>query len=263
MGRATLTSATATAIPRISNEFRSLGSVGWYASSYFLTQTAFQPGFGRLFSSMSIKWLSVATMIIFEIGSLICATAPSSAALIIGRLVSGAGGAGLYVAVLAMLPCIVPIDKRPLYLSLITMMFGVASIAGPLLGGVFTDSQKLKWRFCFWINLRRCELCVPSEKICFYQAYSASAIGFVAISFLILSFRDPPKSKRGSLNKAATLIDVASIATFLGSFICFIFATQWGGLSLPWSNPSVWGCLLGFGLLLIAFFAIQFVFGTK
>ena len=74
--------------------------------------------------------------------------------LIVGRLIAGAGAAGLYVGTLTVVGHAVPIRRRPAYLSLVTSMFGVASVLGPILGGVFTDSRGLTWRFCFWINLR-------------------------------------------------------------------------------------------------------------
>ena len=115
---------------------------------------AFQPAFGHLFDDYSVKVVYLIAMIIFEVGSVVCASAKSSANLIIGRLIAGAGGGGLYVGTLTLMSYAVPIRKRPLYLSIVTSMFGVASVAGPLLGGLFTDSKRLTWRFCFWVNLR-------------------------------------------------------------------------------------------------------------
>lgn len=129
--------------------------MGWYSSSYFLTQTAFQPAFGHLFADCSVKLSLTAAVSIFELGSIVCATAQSSIVLILGRLIAGAGAAGLYVGTLAVVGHAVPIRRRPAYLSLVTSMFGVASVLGPILGGVFTDSKRLTWRFCFWINLRK------------------------------------------------------------------------------------------------------------
>ena len=84
---------------------------------------------------------------IFETGSIICATAESSKTLIVGRLIAGGGGAGFYVGTLTLVGYTVPIRKRPVYISIVTSMFGVASVAGPLLGGLFTDTPKLTCGF--------------------------------------------------------------------------------------------------------------------
>ena len=75
---------------------------------------------------------------------------------IIGRAISGTGSAGIYSGSLTISANLVPLEKKPLYISIVTSMYGFAAIAGPLLGGVFTDSAKLTWRFCFWVNLRKC-----------------------------------------------------------------------------------------------------------
>lgn len=115
--------------------------------------------FGQLYSSFSIKLVYTGAVAIFELGSVLCATATSSLMLIVGRLISGAGGGGLYVGTLTLMGHAVPIKKRPAYIALVTSMFGVASVAAPLLGGVFTNSQRLTWRFCFWINLRKLIVC--------------------------------------------------------------------------------------------------------
>lgn len=116
---------------------------------------SFQPAFGQLFTLFPIKALYIASIVVFEIGSIISASAPSSVAFIIGRLISGAAGGGLWCGTLMLMGKAVPARKRHLYVSVVTSMYGVASAAGPLLGGVFTDSSILTWRFCLWVNLRK------------------------------------------------------------------------------------------------------------
>ncbi|KAL8786444.1 MAG: hypothetical protein Q9213_002760 [Squamulea squamosa] len=111
----------ATAIPRIAMEFRSLDAVAWFASSYFLTQMAFQPAFGHLFSDFAITKVCAGAILTFEIGSIVCALARNSPTLIIGRLIAGAGGAGLYVGTLTFVGSAVPVKNRPLYLSFVTI----------------------------------------------------------------------------------------------------------------------------------------------
>lgn len=105
-----------------------------------------------------IKTVYLLSVAVFEIGSIISASAPSSIAFIIGRLVSGAAGGGLWCGTLALISQKISLEKRHLYLSAVTSTYGVISAAGSLLGGVFTSSSRLTWRFCFWINLREAAL---------------------------------------------------------------------------------------------------------
>jgi hypothetical protein len=138
----------ATAIPRITNDFHSLDDVGWYASSYLLTTCAFQLLFGKFYTFFSIKWVFLLAIGIFELGSLICGVAPNSVALILGRAIAGVGSAGIFSGGLIIIAYSVPLEKRPIYTGLIGAMYGIASVAGPLMGGAFTDH--LTWRWCFY-----------------------------------------------------------------------------------------------------------------
>lgn len=135
----------ATAIPRITTEFDSLADVGWYGSAYLLTLTAFQPSYGKVYTHFDVKWAFLLALLVFEAGSVACATAADSAALIVGRAVAGVGASGLFSGGLTIVGASVPLEKRPLYLAALTSMFGVSSVVGPILGGVFTD--KLTWRW--------------------------------------------------------------------------------------------------------------------
>lgn len=85
-----------TAIPKITDEFNSITDIGWYGSAYLLTSTAFTPTYGKIYTIFSIKWVFLLAIGIFEVGSLICAVAPSSAVLIVGRAVAGIGVGGIF-----------------------------------------------------------------------------------------------------------------------------------------------------------------------
>lgn len=147
----------ATAIPKITDQFNSLPDVGWYGSgmhnspenamtvvtmfflAYLLTAAAFQLLFGKFYASFSIKYVFLVAISIFELGSLICGVAPSSDALIVGRAVAGLGSAGIFSGALIIVAHSVPLQQRPMYSGFIGTMYGIASVTGPLLGGVFTD----------------------------------------------------------------------------------------------------------------------------
>ncbi|KAJ7764878.1 major facilitator superfamily transporter [Mycena metata] len=131
----------ATAIPKITDQFNSLDDVGWYGSAYLLTTAAFQLLFGRFYSFLSMKWVYIAAISIFEIGSLICGVAPNSTALIVGRAIAGLGSAGIFSGALIIVANTVELERRPIYMGLIAATYGVASdgriIALLVLFGVF------------------------------------------------------------------------------------------------------------------------------
>ena len=151
----------ATAIPRITDQFQALDDVGWYGSAYLLTTCAFQLLFGKFYGNFNVKWVFLAALALFELGSLICGAAPNSVALIVGRAIAGLGSAGIFSGAQIICAYTVPLEKRAVYTGLIGGTYGVASVIGPLLGGAFTEH--VSWRWCFYINLP-CE-CSPLDDI--------------------------------------------------------------------------------------------------
>ncbi|KAF7912858.1 uncharacterized protein EAF01_001879 [Botrytis porri] len=231
----------ATAIPKITSVFNSLDDVGWYGSSYLLTTTALQPSFGRIYTYFDIKWTYLFALVLFEVGSIICAAARNSVMLIVGRAVAGAGASALFSGGMTIIGFTVPLIKRPLYIAMLSSMFGISSVVGPLLGGALTD--KASWRWCFWINL---------------------PFGGIAIGAVALFFKPPPRKISGMTVKQRILeIDLLGATFLMGAIISLLLALQWGGSKYPWSNSKVWGCLLGFGLLIIVFIAQQFLRGER
>ncbi|TGO32963.1 hypothetical protein BHYA_0276g00080 [Botrytis hyacinthi] len=151
------TNIIGTAIPQIVTQFHSLndaGWYGWYGWAYLLTLMSFQPTYGRFYTHFNIKWLFISALVTFEVGSTIYATAPSSKALIIGRAISGMGASGTFSGGLTISHGLVRPKIRPLYISIVTSVYGIVAIAGPLLSVVFTDSKRLTRQFCFFLNLR-------------------------------------------------------------------------------------------------------------
>ncbi|RAQ41799.1 MFS toxin efflux pump (AflT) [Aspergillus flavus] len=230
------------AIPKITDQFKSIEDIAWYGSAYFLTSTALQPSYGRIYKIFSVKWGFLIAVLIFEIGSLICAVAPSSTVLIVGRAVAGIGVAGIFSGALVIISMTVPLPKRPLVFGMFGMVWGIASIAGPLLGGAFTDG--VSWRWCFYINL---------------------PIGGLSIAVIIFILRVPKKSEFSGtpvLDRIKQL-DLIGASLLIPAIVCLLLALQWGGNKYPWNSSRVIGLFVGFGLMIIIFTVSQIKLGDR
>ena len=126
---------------------------------------ALQPTFGKIYTYFEIKRVFICALLIFEFGSIVCATAPNSEAFIVGRAIAGIGSAGQLSGGMTIIGFTVPLKNRAMFYAFLQSMNAIASVVGPPLGGVFTDSSKLTWRFCFWINLREQFLDIFSSPI--------------------------------------------------------------------------------------------------
>lgn len=262
------------AIPKITDQFKSIQDIAWYGSAYFLTSTALQPSYGRIYKVFSVrspvprphnssstaphfsyserishlqnfvqvKWAFLVAIVIFEIGSLICAVAPSSTVLIVGRAIAGIGVAGIFSGAMVIISRTVALPKRPLVFGMFGMVWGIASIAGPLLGGAFTDG--VSWRWCFYINL---------------------PIGAVSIAVILFVLRLPGKNeyKGTSVLDRIKQLDLIGASLLIPAIICLLLALQWGGNKYPWHNSKIIGLLVGFGLMTLLFVASQVYLGEK
>ncbi|TKA73428.1 hypothetical protein B0A49_06837 [Cryomyces minteri] len=227
----------ATAIPRITDQFKALNDVGWYGSAYLLTTCAFQLLFGKFYSFFSIKWIYLIALAIFEIGSLVCGIAPNSNALIVGRAIAGVGSAGIFSGAILIVAHTVPLRQRPTYTGLIGAMYGIASVAGPLMGGAFTDH--LTWRWCFYINL---------------------PFGAVTAIFIVFFFTAPKSNAKAvSIGWKARLeqFDIYGTIVFIPAIVCLLLALQWGGSKYAWKSGNIIGLFVAFGVLTVAFVGIQ------
>lgn len=233
----------ATAIPKITDQFGALSDVGWYGSAYLLTFCALTLLFGRLYKMFSVKWVFLGCLALFEVGSLICAVAPSSVVLIVGRAIAGLGGSGIFSGGLIILAYTTPLDKRPIYTGLFGAMYGIASIIGPLVGGAFADH--VSWRWCFYINL---------------------PFGAITAASLIL-FLQLPKQRVEDVDDDISLLqkiksfDPLGTILFLASVICILLALFWGGTTYSWSSGRIIALLVVFAVLLVAFIIVQYFMG--
>lgn len=200
-----------------------------------LCMCGFQLFFARLYTFYSPKVIYLSAILLFEIGSAVCGAAPNSIAFIMGRAIAGLGSAGAFSGAIVIIVYSVPLHKRPVYQGLIGSIFGIASVAGPLLGGAFTTN--VSWRWCFYINL---------------------PIGGLAMGVLYLILHIPsPKSRNTPLKQQFWQLDPYGTACFLPGIVCLLLALQWGGTTYDWSNARIIALFVMFGLLISGFIAIQ------
>ncbi|KAI6309038.1 hypothetical protein MCOR29_009054 [Pyricularia oryzae] len=224
----------ATAVPRITDEFHSLGDVGWYASSYMLTTSASQLLFGRIYKFYPTKWTFLVSIVVFEIGSAICGAAPTSTVFIVGRSIAGLASAGIFTGCMLMF-MMVPLHKRPMFQGLFGMTFGLASVMGPLVGGAFTGT--VTWRWCFYMNL---------------------PIGLVAFICMILWWTPPEKpTEPAPLLTHIKRLDPLGSFFFLPAVVSLLLALEWGGSTYPWNSGVIIGLLVACAVLVSAFAAVQ------
>ncbi|KAJ6103032.1 hypothetical protein N7486_005459 [Penicillium sp. IBT 16267x] len=222
--------------PKISDEFNSLNDVSWYGIAYSLASCATILSFGKLYSFYSTRVVFASALAVFVIGSIICATAQSSIAFIVGRAVAGLGNSGIFSGCNIIATRIIPLRWRPFYQSFIGSMECIALATAPLIAGAIADVTS--WRVCFWIS-------VP--------------LGVIPILSVLFFLRLPKTDKQATISSLAKLrqIDPIGMALFVPLVICFTLALQTGGTEYPWSSKQVVVPLAMTGALLVAFAAQQ------
>jgi MFS family permease len=191
--------------------------------------------FGKIYTLYSPKYVLLTAINMFEIGSTICGAAPNSTAFIIGRAVAGWGSSGIFTGAVVTTQHVQPLQKRPMAMGLMGAMFGISSVAGPLIGGALTE--RVSWRWCFYINLH---------------------IGAVATVVLVLVLKVPSPVKVGmSIREQFIQLDPLGTLCFLPGLSCLLLALQWGGSRHAWNDMRIIVPLVLASLLILAFIIIQ------
>ena len=213
-----------TALPTIVGDLGGLNHLSWVVTSYLLASTISTPIYGKLGDMRGRKPVFQAAIVIFLVGSMLAGLSQSMAELIGFRGLQGLGAGGLIVGAQAIIGDIVPPRQRGRYMGLIGSVFGVASVAGPLLGGFFVDS--LSWRWVFYVNL---------------------PVGVLAL--VIVATRLHLPSRRTSHR-----IDYLGALLLSGGVGALILLTSWGGSQYKWESYPIYGMAVA-GVVLLALFA--------
>ncbi|MET8977485.1 MDR family MFS transporter [Streptomyces sp. NPDC004539] len=216
-----------TALPTIVGELDGVRHMAWVTTAYILAATIGMPVYGRLGDLIGRKALFLSAITIFIAGSAIAGAAQNMELLIAGRAVQGLGGGGLMITSQAIIADLVPPRQRARYMAPIGAVFGLSSVAGPLLGGWFTDHAD--WRWAFWINL---------------------PLGAVALAVCAVALRLPRKAEK-------PVIDYPGIALMATAVTCTVLFASWGGTEYGWSDPVILGLAAGAVAAWTVFFLVE------
>ncbi|KAM5520949.1 major facilitator superfamily transporter [Fusarium oxysporum f. sp. phaseoli] len=232
----------ATAVPKITDQFGRLQDISWYGSAYFLTLGAFQSLWGKIYKFFPLKISFLVSILIFELGSLISAVARNSTTVIVGRSIAGLGASGIAPGVYTIPAFIAEPEKRATYTGFIGLSYGIAAVAGPLIGGGLTDGAS--WRWCFYINL---------------------PIGGLAVLVILLTFKTPTGVKvvDATLKEKLLQMDFIGTALVMGASLSLLLALQYGGVTHAWNSSVVIGLLVGFVLMVTALIGVEFWLGER
>jgi EmrB/QacA subfamily drug resistance transporter len=199
----------ATALPEIVTELQGFSHLSWVVTAYLVASTVTIPLYGKLSDIYGRRALFVVAISLFVLGSLLCGIAASMGQLIAFRALQGLGAGGLIPLAQATVADLFSPRERGRYQGYITSMWGLAAVAGPLVGGTLTDV--VSWRWIFFVNL---------------------PLGIGALVVVLRTMRQPVVRREHTIDYLG--------ATVLGIAVtCVLLASVWGGTTYPWGSAPV------------------------
>lgn len=223
--------------------FEEVSQLAWMGAGFPLGSVAVILPYGALFARFNMKWLYVGGIVLFQVGSAICGAAPTMNALIIGRVLAGAGGTGIYLGGLNHFSALCTREEKGSYITGVGFFWGIGTILGPVVGGSFSESSAT-WRWGFYINL---------------------VIG--AISAPVYLFYLPPirPSKGTSVRERLATFDFVGSVLSAGLWVFFAVAFIGANGIWAWTDSRTIATIVVFAVLTILYAVQQYfaIFTTK
>ncbi|USP74006.1 Efflux pump DEP3 [Curvularia clavata] len=219
--------------PAIIHDFGHLELLSWIGTGFALG-TMFILLWGKIYGVFNIKRVYIFNIFLFEAGSALCGAAPNMTALIIGRVVAGIGGSGMYSGTLTYVSVLSNDREKPAYLAGSTVVWGIGSVLGPVVGGAFAASTAT-WRWGFYVNL-------------------PIGAAFAPVYLLLFPTFDPYPSKK--LTEKLRLIDWINAVIFLAGSACLTAVLTFGGVIYPFNSGTVIALWTVTAILLVAFIVL-------
>ncbi|ORY82129.1 putative MFS multidrug transporter [Protomyces lactucae-debilis] len=223
--------------PTIGAEFNSLNQMAYVAVAYHLSNTAFQPLYGRLSDIFGRKQCLLFANAVFGIGTLGCALSRNLGSLVLSRLVAGIGGGGLNVVSVIILSDLVPVRRRGIFQGLMNIIFGSGSALGAPIGGLIADSAA-GWRWAFGIQL-------PIIVLSMFMIWR------------LIVVKDPMHDTTATWQARVRRIDFIGSAMLVSAISCLIIGLNIGGNMVAWRSPIPLSLMAGFVIFAIAFILVE------
>ncbi|KAF2659215.1 MFS general substrate transporter [Lophiostoma macrostomum CBS 122681] len=215
----------------IIERFGHVEQLAWVGAGFPLGSVCVILPLGNLYSSFNIKRVFLITVVLFEVGSAICGAAPTMSTLIIGRVIAGVGGSGIYLGTLNYFLALTTPEERSFYMALIGSCWGVGAILGPVIGGAFATSSAT-WRWAFYINLVIFALSAPAYIFYLPSIHPSQGI---------------------SVRARIARLDFLGFLLGAGTWFTFLLAITMAGGQWKWDDGRTIATFVVFGVILVAY----------